>query len=56
MNLKPIKTNAPTRKELINRSYVLFDDWHLRIEWVKQSLYLYETGKHLALTGKYPKQ
>jgi len=56
MKTKQIKMHVPTLRELIARSYDLFEDWHLRRQWVKQSFYLYQSKKHIVLTGKYPRQ
>jgi hypothetical protein len=56
MIIKPIKFEIPTIRQLVMRSYQLFDDYELRRQWVKQSHYLYQSKKHILLTGKYPKQ
>ena len=50
---KPIKTEIPTLRQLVERSYDLFSDYELRRKWVKQSHYLYQSKKHILLTGKY---
>jgi hypothetical protein len=56
MIIKPIKFEIPTIRQLVMRSYQLFDDYELRRQWVKQSHYLYQSKKYILLTGKYPKQ
>lgn len=51
---KEIKFVKPTRQQLIERSRILFKgDPQAQLKWVKASQYLYETGKHVLLTGKY---
>ena len=53
---KKINFQVPTIRQLVMRSYELFDDYELRRQWVKQSHYLYQSKKHILLTGRYPKE
>ena len=43
-----------SRKELIQRSLELFPkSGYMRRQWVRKTEYLYATGAHLLLTGKF---
>ena len=47
---------APNREQLAMRAYELFNDEYLIEQWIEKSLALYQSGKHLILTGHYPKK
>lgn len=50
-----IKYEIPSVKELIRRSKELFpENLHAQRDWVRASKFLYDSGKHILLTGHYP--
>lgn len=44
----------PSQADLRIRAYQLFENEYMAEQWIKNSLWLYKTGKHVLLTGKYP--
>lgn len=43
-----------TRRELIEKSIKLFPkSGYMRRQWVRKTEYLYATGSHILLTGKF---
>jgi len=41
--------------QLIKRAAELYpQSFYMQMQWIKQTKYLIETGKHILLRGKYP--
>jgi hypothetical protein len=43
-------------KQLTRKGQQLYANKHMRKQWVRKHSYLVETGKHVAINGKYPER
>jgi len=54
--IKSPKQYKPTESQLLERSKQIYpDNARMADVWFEQSLYLYDTKKHLLLNGRFPK-
>lgn len=52
--MKPLKPAIPNKQQLIERAKRFYPDSKaLQTQWIQASTYLYESGKHLLLTGRF---
>jgi hypothetical protein len=43
-----------TIKPIVRQGLALYPNKHMRKQWVRKYAYLVESGRHVALNGKYP--